>query len=148
MKKDEVLAEAINALIPKSLDNVIRANRNVASLYLSTDEELLDLYAEVTPGRLVDVIDDWRFISLHVTTPDTTTVSLLGNLRSSGHVRITSVVRKVDLDRNLVFTKSGSLYQLGKKGEGEPSSDGLMLICAAFHSWGFGTVLGVPRFYY
>lgn len=150
MKDSEQLTAALEALIPKSLDDVIRKNRDAASLRLTTDKELFELFEGIIPGPLKETIEDWRFISLHLQTPDrsATLTFLLGNRLSNGNPRITSDVTKVDLYRGLVVTKSGSLYKLGSKGEGKPPFEGLVMICSAFHSWGFGEALGVPHFYY
>src|SRR5690606_21592252 len=134
--------------MPQLLDDVIRERRDDARLYLTTDPEVFNLHAAINPSRQAEIMDDWRFISLHLANSDTTLVFLLGIIRSKMRVRITSDVRKIDLDRNLVITNSGSLYQLGTKGEGEPRKDGFLMICSAFHAWGFGTVFGVPHFLY
>lgn len=140
------LAATIEDLIPKSLDDIIRINRDQARLYLTTDDEIMDLYAEVTPGTPKEVIDDWRLISLYFVPSNLVQVMLLGDKRCNGHARITSVVRRIDLDRGFVVTNSRSLYQLGKKGHGQPPFEHLAMICQAFHSWGFGMFLGVPYF--
>lgn len=134
--------------MPKRLDDIIRDNRHMARLALSTDDEILDRYGPVTPGPEKEVIDDWRFVSLHLATSDgleaVTLMFLLGFRRSNGNPRITSDVVKIDLDRGLVVTKNGSLYRLGSQGQGEPPFAHLFMICSAFHSWGFGLPLGVP----
>ena len=107
----DAVAAQLEAMIPKSLDDIIRANRDQVKLYLTTDQEIMDFYSEVKPGRPKEIIDDWRFITLYVVSTNETQVMLLGDKRSNDHARITSVVRKIDLDRGLVFTDSGSLYQ-------------------------------------
>jgi len=144
----DALIDAIYAFIPKTLDDLIKQHRDVASLHLSTDEEIFDLYAAVTPGTYLDIIDDWRLISLRLERAviSETLTFLLGIRRSNGNVRITSDIVKLDLDRGLVVTKSGSLYKLGTKGEGEPQFEGLVMICSAFHDWGFGPAFGTPKF--
>lgn len=132
------------------LDDVIRQNRDMAQLILSSCLEVMELYAPITPSHPKEIINDWRFISLTLQNADisSTQVYLLGDKGSNGNARITSLVRKIDLDRQLVYTNSGSLYQLGTQGKGEPSQPQLYLICAAFCSWGFGTVLGIPPIFY
>ena len=148
----EKLAEAIQELIPKSLDDIIRLNRNQAQLRLTTEDEIFDLHQEITPGQPKDVIDEWNLISLHRSGFDVPLIFLLGDIRRNGHQRITSDVISIDLDRQLLLTKSGSLYQLGtpKGGDGgpNPSLNQLCMVASAFHSWGFGPVLGVPHFFY
>lgn len=145
----DTLVDAIYAFIPKKLDDIVRNNREVARLALATDQEICDLYGPVTPALEKEVMDDWRFVSLNLITSDglasVTLMFLLGFRRSSGNPRITSDVVRIDLDRGLVITRSGSLYKLGTKGEGEPPFEGLVMICSAFHDWGFGPAFGTPK---
>ena len=142
----EKLAASIEDLIPKSLDDIIRLNRDKAQLRLTNDEEILELYHDITPGNPKDIIDDYSLISL--ISGDLIQVFLLGDVRRSGTQRITSVVQQIDMDRQLLITKSGSLYQLGTPNKGLPDPHQLMCVCAAFHSWKFGHVLGVTHFFY
>jgi len=142
------IARKLEALIPKSLDDIVRAHRDQARLRLAGGEEIMELYCEIRPGQVKDRLEDWRFIALQLLEAGEVQVMLLGNKASDGQARITSLVRQVDLDRQLVVTQSGSLYQLGKPGKGEPPFEHLILVCAAFHNWGFGHYLGVPCFFY
>lgn len=142
------LSKAIEALIPKCLDDIITQNREQAKCRLSTDEEIMALYSQIQPGVPKEIMEDWRFITLYLIQPKESQVMLLANRRSNGHPRITSIVRKIDLDRRLVITNSGTLYRLGEAGSGEPPFQHLMMVCAAFHSWGFGWVLGVPMIWF
>lgn len=135
---DSNMTQLVMNLIPQRLDDIIRTHRDQARLYLSTDEEVMDLHADIAPGYPKEIIDDWRFITLYVVPMDEVQVMLLGDKRSNGYARITSVVRKIDLDRGYVVTNSGSLYHLGTKGYGEPPFTHLAMVCHAFHSWGFG----------
>jgi hypothetical protein len=189
MDQNEKIREIVETLIPKSLDDIIRLNREHAQLRLATEEEIFVLEREVTPGQpqaaraftaelnppkstreghhhitnpqnnsesdmrsdssnVKDIIDEWNLIALHQPELNTTLVFLLGNIRRNGHKRITSDVTGIDLDRQFLITKSGSLYQLGTPKNGAPDVDQLYMVCAAFHSWGFGNMLGVPHFFY
>ena len=148
MDQNEKIREIVETLIPKSLDDIIRLNREHAQLRLATEEEIFVLEREVTPGQPKDIIDEWNLIALHQPELNTTLVFLLGNIRRNGHKRITSDVTGIDLDRQFLITKSGSLYQLGTPKNGAPDVDQLYMVCAAFHSWGFGNMLGVPHFFY
>ena len=146
---DEFL-KALFEIIPKSLDEIIRHNRDFAQLRITTDIEIMKLYAPLTQVRVKEVINDWRFISLVLQYNDKTLnqVHLLGDKDSNGLPRITSIVRKIDLDRQLIYTNSGSLYQLGSPGSGEPNQSQLYLICAAFNNWGIGKEFEIlPIFY-
>lgn len=59
---DELTA-ILEAIIPKNLDDIIRINRHTAELYLTTDEEIMDLHEQITPSEQKDVMDTG--VSLH-----------------------------------------------------------------------------------
>jgi len=142
------LTAAVEALIPQSLDNIIRSNRDKAQLRLTTDEEIFTLHQVITPGEPKDVLDDWNLITLYQPDLDFSQTFLLGDIRRNGHQRITSTVTGIDLDKQLIVTKSGSLYQLGTPKNGDPDVNQLYMVCSAFHDWGIGKMLGVPHFFY
>jgi len=151
-KESEQLAAQIEAMMPKSLDDIVRLNRDKAIVRLALPEEIMALEKPIDPGRTPNqMMNDWRIIAL-VRFPDQdgpggTDLMLLGSVRA-GIAKITSDLVEIDLDNGLVITQSGSLYKLGKKGEGEPPFQHLAMVCAAFHSWGFGSFLGAPRFFF
>ena len=150
MEPNAQLAQQVLDLLPKSLDDIVRVNRAYLTIRLATDEEIMELHHEILPDREPQmVIDDWRLVAFDKTVGEFchTDISLLGD-RPLGGVRITSPVRKIDPDRGLVITNSGTLYGLGNPGEGEPPFEHLAMICAACHSWGFGSVFGIPYFFY
>lgn len=138
------LGSALRALVPNSLDEVIKYHRQHFQLRLTTDEEIFDLYKTITPSKPKDNIDDWNLITLH--SLDGRAILLLGEVRSKGCPRISSDVTGIDLINGFLTTRSGSLYQLGNHKNGPPSKEELFLVCATFHSWGFGEALGVPHF--
>lgn len=136
----------LNSLIPKSLDDIVRFNREHLTLRLATDMEIMELHHEIIPNRKPSmIISDWRLVAF--VGSQRVDIFLLGDKPNNG-VRITSPVRMIDLDRQLVITQSGTLYGLGKAGQGEPPFDHLMMICPASHSWGFGALFGIPHFFY
>lgn len=145
--KKDGLAAAIQKLLPKSLDDIIRLHRDEVELRLTSEEEIMALYDSIEPAQPLEIMDEWRFITLHVIPIGESQVMLMGYRRSNEYFRVTSIVRQIDLDRGFVITNSGSLYQLGTAGQGEPPLDHLMGICVVLHKWGFGMRLGVPLFY-
>lgn len=150
MKTDCDLGDQIAALLPKSLDDIVRINRQYLMIRLAMEREIMVLHHEIVPNRLpVMVLADWRLVAFDMSAEGIhrIDISLLGD-RPYGGVRITSPVRKIDLDRQLVITHSGTLYGLGKRGEGEPPFDHLAMICAATYSWGWGAAFGIPHFFY
>jgi hypothetical protein len=146
-EKDSFL-NLVETMFPKNLDDIIRQNRQVVELYLTSDEEVFELYWQITPNIVKDVINNWSLISLRINDIQLVQVMLLGNVGKTTTNRLTSNVVRIDLDRQLLITKSGSLYQLGTKHKGELDQDQLITVCAVFHSWGFGDYLGVPRFFF
>lgn len=138
------LGPALSALVPNSLDEVIKYNRENFQLRLATDEEIFDLYKTITPAQPKDVMADWNLITLF--SPDGSAMWLLGEVRRKGCPRISSDVTGVDLINGFLTTRSGSLYQLGNRKNGPPTKEEIFLVCSAFHDWGFGAALGVPNF--
>lgn len=141
------LQAAVQALIPKSLDDIIRANREIASLALSTELELEKLHTQISAPLIRDEVSNWQFISLRVNDKEVLRiiVFLLGRIKP-GEAWMTSQVTGVDMDSGLVKT-SNSVYKLMGNSASEAELD-LVHVCATFHKWGFGTKFGVPEFFY
>lgn len=144
------LEQAINELIPKSLDDIIRAKRDECSLSLSTREDLneLPMIVEVAekPKSIRATLNNWRFVC--VNNNGTKSHLLTGIHEAQNCVWSTSVIVAIDLEHSLALTRSGSIYKLGTTGEGEPETDILLHICVQFHNWGIGEMLGVPHIFY
>lgn len=146
---DEELVQNIDNLIPKILDDVIRNNRELVELGLSTVDDIRALHSEIQPGLPVkDTINDWRFISLRDKQSGFAQVLLLGRSQNENVAWLTSSIVQIDLTRNCVMTKSESYYGLGSQGIGEPPREQLIHVCATLHRWGSGTLLGVTHFFY
>jgi hypothetical protein len=148
-QQNDSFKQAIEDIIPKSLDDIIRHNRHLASLRLTNDEEIDDLYFPIQVGNkpTKDFIDDWSLITLNVK-EQLPQVMLIGGVRGTSKNRLTSNVQQIDLKNNVLITTSRSVYELGKRNDGEPDLQQLMTICAVFHSWGFGPALGTPHFFF
>lgn len=146
---DAALIQSLNDFIPKKLDDIIRENRELAALGISTADDIQALSAEMTSAFSVkDTIDDWRLVSLREKQSGNTQVLLLGHSQNENVAWLTSSIVRIDLTRNCVMTKSGSYYGLGSQGDGEPSRGQLIHVCATLHRWGSGAFLGVPHFFY
>lgn len=135
------LAQALEQLIPQSLDDIIRLNRDKAQLYLSKEDELDVLRGPVVLGMPKAHISSWAFITMHLLKEEASFVHLVGFNQAEHASWMTSFVTGID-DRR-VMTKRGSLYEL--VGEGDSNVD-LPCICATLHHWKLGTFLGVPHF--
>lgn len=143
------VTQDLNDLIPNNLDGIIRENRDLVELALSTDDEIKTLYA-IIPAKyaIKDILDDWRLISLRNKKSGQAQLLLLGRSQNENISWLTSPIIQIDLASNCVMTKSLSKYELGFTGKGEPPREQLLHICATFHRWGSGTFLGIPHFFY
>lgn len=129
----ETLSEALNKAVPKNLDEIIRANRDMASFYLSTDAQIVELNRAIAEvDQVKDEIEDWRFITLDVGELGTK-VMLLGDAQRQRESWITSTVCAIDFDTKLVVT-ANSVYRLvGERGNGEPPLNHLLHVCHWLH---------------
>jgi hypothetical protein len=151
------IAEALEKLIPRSLDDIVRQNRHLFCISLATSEELAARAAKIEPRDVKDTISGWRMLSFRSLAPrrpiksedasGASRLSLLGSAVETGCVWITSAVIRIDADSGLVQTRN-SFYRLGARAEGEPPPDELTTVCAALHRWGVGGLLGAPEFYF
>jgi hypothetical protein len=143
------LHENTSELLPKTLGDIIRANRDHAELRLSKTVEIDSLVGSIDKAAVLkDEIGNWRLISLINKETHTTQLLLIGDSRLRRHPAITSPVVRIDFAKGFVLTKSHSVYKLGNRGLGEPPEDDLMVLCAALHQWGTGAALGVPNISY
>lgn len=146
----------LEAAIPHSLDSIITCNRQLARLYLATNDQIAGL-SRVIPfvadDDLRGAVSDWRLIAYEATLPGKEPqvfLHLLGdNARSGVGTKITSAIVGIDLGSRQVATHSGSIYRLvGERGDGEPTMHQLLQVCGAFWSWGRGAALGVTHVFY
>lgn len=138
-----------NNLVPTSLDGIISRNRELVELRIASGKEINALTKQIRgPVHEKDEIENWRLISIVEKKTNMAQVLLLGNSKEKSHPWITSPVQLIDFDQGFVSTRSGSTYKLLERGVGEPPSDQIICLCAALHSWGSGTYLGVPHFVY
>jgi hypothetical protein len=151
------IEEALEQMIPKSLDDVVRKNRNAFQIGLATPTEIAIRGTVIKPDRDTrDTIEQWNIIAFRTLglRPDTglegilsSRLSLLGRAAGTRGSWLTSEVVQIDVDGGLVLTRN-SLYRLGSRGEGEPPPDDLICVCAVMHSWGIGELIGAPGFFY
>ena len=148
MTKDS-FEQALEKLIPKSLDDVIRKNREKFRLALATEDELAKLESNVPDASVRYTLTDWQVIMLHATLEDGAKIAsprLVGSVVETGESWITSHVISMDTDKSLVKTRN-SFYRVVGPRVGEEKLD-LLNICIALHQWGLGSHFGVPEFFY
>lgn len=149
------LREAVELLIPKSLDDLVRKARDHFQIGLATSGEMAALAAPIGFGRVRDTISGWRIVAFRDLDPtgDAQTpasvshLSLLGDVIELGGLILTSNIAQIDLVAGLVRTRN-SIYRLGARGEGEPPLEQLLFVCAMTHRWGWGHHLGIPHILY
>jgi hypothetical protein len=138
----QVLAE----MIPSSLDDIVRKNRDQVQIGLATIEEIAAREGAIEPGPALDTIDEWRVVAIRQLGSQPM-LSLLGRVVGTGVRRMTSRIAVLDVARGLCRTRN-SLYPLGFPGEGEPPPEDLICVCAILHRWGVGRLIGAPEFFY
>ena len=151
----EHIVASIEAQLPRSLDQIITKNRDFASQYIATQKQVASLRKTIPhPGDLLikKSIDDWRLVTLDIKHAGevVTYVRLLGNDdEERGSCTLTSPILGIDLGTGIVVTCSGSFYRLvGPRGEGEPTLNQLLLVCADHHKVGYGEFFGVLHVFY
>lgn len=148
-------ADAIEKLIPTSLDSMVRENRDLMTLRLAADETLVGMSRPLIATHARKSIHDWQIIErvmsdafFERTGMDRCApiVHLVG-YTEHGESWITSKVDGVDLNAKIVVTKN-SIYRLsGEQKQGEPDRAVLMQIAVAFNQWGIGKLIGLPEFF-
>jgi hypothetical protein len=141
------IGTAVEKLIPKSLDEIIRRHRDQISLRLSTAEDFAALQTMVSSVekqmQIRATINEWRIVSLVLgDSPEENKLVLTGIHQADDVAWCTSPIVSIDFENNLALT-ANSLYQLGSQGDGEPGLDIIMNICHCLHKWGVGKYLGV-----
>lgn len=139
----DTVEQQLERMMPTSLDDVIRTNRDAVKAYLSTDAEIAALKGAVPIQYVKGEISHWAFITFFITKKALPMVYLTGFNAAERSSWMTSLV--VAIDGDAVATTSGSVYKLvGKKSE----ELDLPFICATLNGWGAGKLLGVPEFFF
>ena len=147
MKKDTV-EEQLKRLLPKSLDDIVRENRDKLRLALATEEELKNLQAILTETSFRYSLTRWNIVMLHLADGNRTVSSprLVGQVSETGESWITSHVVSIDTAHGLVQTRNSVYRIIGPRAE-EKDLD-LLRICGSLHEWGLGQLFGVPPIFY
>lgn len=145
--KNDDLARAVEAALPKSLYDIIRQDRERYLLAMAMDEDLALLAGEADGGPIRDTLDDWRVVLLRDAQHGQAAAFLVGESQRRGGRWGTSPILAIDLGRGRARTQN-SIYGLGRRGIGEPPLKHLLHVCALLHGWGIGDPLGVPHVSY
>lgn len=141
--EDLAIVQQLEQITPKSLDDIIRTNRDKARMYLSTEAELAALQGAIPIGLVKGKISHWSFITFFLTEKNWAGVYLTGFNAAENSSWMTSMVTAIN--GTAVLTKSGSIYIF----DGEPSTEqDLPFICATLNLWGAGQHFGVPPLFF
>lgn len=137
-------------LVPQSLDEIVRANRDRFRLAFATAEEMKSLERDIpSVGPVRHTLEGWNVLMMHATAGGKvqSVPKLLGSVEGTGQCWITSTIKALDLDIGLVQTEN-SLYRVAGARSSEPPVHLLIHVCVYLNQCGAGRYLGVPEFYY
>lgn len=150
MDKERQLGH-LNDLIPKSIDDIVRAHRDECRLAWATDAELDRLTRNLQqPDAMIrHALSDWNVLMIHLTLKESASSLplLVGAEHDTRRLRITSAVMAVDFGAELVRTQN-SLYRVVGPRDPQPDVHTLMHICVHLNDRGLGAYFGVPAFFY
>ncbi|WP_018077073.1 hypothetical protein [Thiobacillus denitrificans] len=147
MKKDTV-EEQLKQLLPESLDDIVRENRDKLRLALATEAELKNLQTSLSGASVRHSLTQWDILMLHVTEGGRKVSSprLIGKLSETGESWMTSHVLSIDTEHGLVQTRNSVYRIVGPRAE-EKDLD-LLRVCGSLNEWGLGQRFGVPPIFY
>ncbi|MBW8458135.1 MAG: hypothetical protein K0M58_06815 [Thiobacillus sp.] len=137
-------------LLPQSLDEIVRANRDKFRLAFATAEEMKSLERDIPSGGPVrHTLEGWNVLMMHATAGGKmqSVPKLLGGVEGTGQSWMSSTVKAIDLDTGLVHTEN-SLYRVVGPRSFEPSVHLLLHVCVFLNQRGAGPFLGIPEFFY
>ncbi len=149
---EEPETQRLQDLIPKNLDDIIRANRDKCRLAFATDDELHALERDL-PGKAArqvrHTLTDWNILMIHVFVDGSmqSIPKLLGSVQETGQCWITSTVTGIDSRAGLVQTEN-SVYRIIGPCDSEPSMHLLLHVCVWLNQQGLGRYFGIPEFFY
>lgn len=127
------LAKAVSEITPKSIDDIIKLNRDMASLSLLSNDEIVALpsLCTVTGQRPANgQIDGWYVVKMIHKNSELKFV--IGYKK--GNVFNTSRIDAFETDGDSgVLITANSMYRLGKQGVGEPELGLLLHVCHFLH---------------
>ena len=143
------LSNQLKKMIPKSLDDIIRLQRDTFRLEMASSLDL-DLVAGEVPHTWLtrELGTAYFYKRISSIGPTQKEVLTLVAYDRNGHPYHTSRIVHFDRSRMRVLTSSQSIYSISNISNEEPPEQLLMMICAMFWKDGIGEVLGVPHFFY
>lgn len=148
MLNDKV--EILQNIIPKTLDGIVRSNREEMQLEYATEQDLAKIQKQI-PGDFYRGALRSAFIYKRIFPAlQQEALYLVGFMDERGRTITwhTSRIEEFDPETRMVFTASGSLYWVEDFVAGEPDSQLLINVCVILHRDGLGSRFGVPHFFY
>lgn len=141
--------KSLMSLVPTSLDEIIRKDREVVKLRIATPDELKSLQIPqkdfdfaIGSGPPKLKLYDWYPITFEVN--KIPLIFIFSKIKGGNGIWNTSKIVYANEDWSGVYTQSGSYYALSNKKDGEPPNDMLLVLCSVLWQWGLGKHLGVP----
>lgn len=131
--------------LPRTLDEIVRKNRDAVEIRLATVAEIVSLAGQVSAAEIKDAIDKWYPIA--ITMKGQRWIRVLGHFEGRGETTLSSALVAFDQEVGLAQTLN-SVYRLGNRGQGEPDRASLMQLCAILNQMGVGPELGVPEVFF
>ena len=138
-------------LIPKSLDEIVRLNRDILRLEYANTEDVLKLTKRIQTTSLTGTLVDAFLYKRLIKTSPVEPICAVGYLISdSGKIAFhTSQVVGVANDQKIIATASGSHYKIDSFADTRQTDSTLLLhICHVSHRDGWGTHFGISEIYY
>lgn len=137
-------------LVPKSLDDIIRKNRNELKLEYVIPDELSTLNQPFKITNLKGTIEDAFLYKRIISGNEIEHIFLVGfmKLEDDRVAYHTSPLKLIDLENRAVLTNSGSHYMITNFSNHNPIQDLLIHICVVAHRDGWGEHFDVPHFFY
>lgn len=147
---DQIFKGKLEELIPKSIDDIIRENRDKLRLEIVQKDEMETIYKNLAITNFKGVLNDVCIYRRRILINDLSSIAAIGWIDTpyGGKLRHTSSIVAYDPDSNVILTHSGSHYVINNFLEGDPNFSILTFICAMLHHEGVGRYFGVPPFFY
>lgn len=128
-----------------TLENLITTERDDFELRYSSTDDLQPLETTQVGNYIKAEITEWRFITLEDKRKGGGPLVFLTGMRSERIATMTSDVIGYNMERQLVFTQSGSVYRLdGDRADIPLDMLRIAAIAATMNGWGIGGALGMP----
>lgn len=137
-------------LIPKSIDDIIRKNRDKLRLESVEKHEMETIHRSLPITNFKGALNDVFIYRRRVLVNDISSIAAIGWVDTPYGVKLrhTSSIVAFDPDANVILTYSGSHYIINNFLQGDPDFSILTFICVMLHHEGIGNYFGVPPFFY